>query len=207
MLSSRLRHRSARCTPSRANARRRTVGRPQHTAIQPQTTTDGDRDEDDHQHLGAIRRGGAGSPTACLRSRPLSRDRTRCPRCPASRGSQKRACRSWQPFYESCGLEASSLSAYLRADAMPADCSVDRSARARRPHISVADPRQQCWTQTLQACDRVVLSSNDPQTHDQDQRHSEGGQEGRRIGVVPCGWSLGWRHADRDQFGPRIRLR
>ena len=30
-----------------------------HTAIQPQTTTDGDRDEDDHQHLGAIRRGGA----------------------------------------------------------------------------------------------------------------------------------------------------
>ena len=30
-----------------------------HTAIQPQTTTDGDREEDDHQHLGAIRRGGA----------------------------------------------------------------------------------------------------------------------------------------------------
>src|SRR5215213_8833352 len=29
-----------------------------HTAIQPQTTTDGDRDEDDHPHLGAIRRGG-----------------------------------------------------------------------------------------------------------------------------------------------------
>ena len=28
-----------------------------HTAIQPQTTTDGNRDEDDHQHLGAIRRG------------------------------------------------------------------------------------------------------------------------------------------------------
>ena len=30
-----------------------------HTAIQPQTTTDVDREEDDHQHLGAIRRGGA----------------------------------------------------------------------------------------------------------------------------------------------------
>jgi hypothetical protein len=30
-----------------------------HTAIQPQTTTDGDRDEDDHQRLGAIRLGGA----------------------------------------------------------------------------------------------------------------------------------------------------
>src|SRR5918995_1204490 len=30
-----------------------------HIAIQPQTTTDGDRDEDDHQHLGAIRQGGA----------------------------------------------------------------------------------------------------------------------------------------------------
>ena len=52
-----------------------------------------------------------------------------------------------------------------------------------------------------------VLSSNDPQPHDQAQRHSEGGQEGRMIGVVSCGWSLGWRHADRDQFGPRIRLR
>ena len=56
-------------------------------------------------------------------------------------------------------------------------------------------------------CGRVVLSSNDPQPHDQAQRHSEGGQGGRRIGVVSCGWSLGWRHADRDQFGPRIRLR
>ena len=56
-------------------------------------------------------------------------------------------------------------------------------------------------------CDCVVLSSNDPQPHDQAQRHGEGGQEGRMIGVVPCGWSLGWRHADRDQFGPRIRLR
>jgi hypothetical protein len=38
-------------------------------------------------------------------------------------------------------------------------------------------------------------------------RPSEGGQEGRRIRVVSCDWSLGWRHADRDQFGPRIRLR
>jgi hypothetical protein len=56
-------------------------------------------------------------------------------------------------------------------------------------------------------CDRVVLSSTDPQPHDQAQRHSEGGRGGRRIGVVSCGWSLGWRHADRDQFGPRIRLR
>ena len=68
-----------------------------HTAIQPQTTTDRDRDEDDHQHLGAIRRGwsggGAGSPTACSRSRPLSRDRTRCPRCPASRGTTRRSHR------------------------------------------------------------------------------------------------------------------
>jgi hypothetical protein len=25
-----------------------------HTEIQPPTTTDGDRDDDDHQHLGAI---------------------------------------------------------------------------------------------------------------------------------------------------------
>ena len=36
-------------------------------------------------------------------------------------------------------------------------------------------------------CDRVVLSSNDPQPHDQAQRHSEGGQEGRMIGGVSCG--------------------
>ena len=50
-----------------------------------------DRDEDDHQHLGAIAwsGGGAGTPTACSRSRPLSRDRTRCPRCPASRGTTR----------------------------------------------------------------------------------------------------------------------
>jgi hypothetical protein len=34
--------------------------------------------------------GGAGSPTACTRSRPLSPDRTRCPRCPASRGTTRR---------------------------------------------------------------------------------------------------------------------
>ena len=27
------------------------------------------------------------------------------------------------------------------------------------------------------------------------------------MGVASCGWSLGWRHADRDQFGPCIRLR
>jgi hypothetical protein len=54
----------------------------------------GDRDEDDHQHVGAIRRGGAGSPTACSRSRPLSRDRTRCPRCPASQGTTR--CRHRQ---------------------------------------------------------------------------------------------------------------
>jgi hypothetical protein len=64
------------------------------------------------------------------------------------------------------------------------------------------------WTQTLQTpvtarCSRATI----PQPHDQAQRHSEDGQEGRRIGVVPCGWSLGWRHADRNQFGPRIRLR
>ena len=51
-------------------------------------------------------------------------------------------------------------------------------------------------------CDRVVLSSNDPQPHDQ----AREGAEGRRM-VVSCDWSLGWRHADRDQFGPRIRLR
>jgi hypothetical protein len=53
-------------------------------------------------------------------------------------------------------------------------------------------------------CDRVVLLSNDPQPHDQAQRGRSGG---RMIGVASCGWSLGWRHADRDQFGPRIRLR
>ena len=29
--------------------------------------------------------GGTGSPATCSRSRPLSRDRIRCPRCPASR--------------------------------------------------------------------------------------------------------------------------
>jgi hypothetical protein len=82
-----------------------------------------------------------------------------------------------------------------------------RSARGRRPHISVAGLASRVDPNLASTCDRVVLSSNDPQPHDQAQRHSEGGQEGGRIGVVPCGWSLGWRHADRDQFGPRIRLR
>ena len=27
---------------------------------------------------------------------------------------------------------------------------------------------------------------------------------GRGTSVSSCGWSLGWRHADRDQFRPRI---
>ena len=64
-----------------------------HTAIQPQTTTDAIVT----RTPSAPRRdparwsgGGAGSPTACSRSRPLSRDRTRCPRCPASRGTTRR---------------------------------------------------------------------------------------------------------------------
>jgi len=35
---------------------------------------------------------------------------------------------------------------------------------------------------------------------------SEGRHEGRSM-AVSCDRSIGWRHADRDQFGPRIRLR
>jgi len=67
-----------------------------HTAIQPQTTTDGivTRTTIAPRHDPARwSNGGAGSPTACSRSRPLSRDRTRCPRCPASRGTTRRSHR------------------------------------------------------------------------------------------------------------------
>ena len=72
------------------------------------------------------------------------------------------------------GLEAF-LSAYLRADAMPTDCSVDRSAgdddrtSALLILASSVDPN------LASTCDRVVLSSNDPHPHDQAQPGRHGG--------------------------------
>jgi hypothetical protein len=57
----------------------------------------------------------------------------------------------------------------------------------RRPRISVPDPRQRCRPKPCSTCDRVVLSSNHPQPHDQAQRGRSGGPEDscRLMRLVP----------------------
>ena len=88
-------------------------------------------------------------------------------------------------------------------------------AGGERDEVTCLSRHESAWPEQVElsrirasvGCVHRSLGQERRSRHDSEIRPSESGQEGRRIGVVSCDWSLGWRHADRDQFGPRIRIR